>query len=283
MVALTPSGRRSPLSGRPARVVVDRPGQNGGMVPILGAARSHESTRVAWIIRAALSWACGAAGLLAYNWWALALLKPGLITSPDELFSNLEVTGRPYAVMMQHADLLSGLLLLVAFLAAGSKTIAGGRREWLAMIVYAAAGLVGGAFPETCADSLSASCKDMEVRLQLPTSQYVHVIAGIVEFAGITVALLLAERRTKGQRTTTAATYRLLTFGALGGYPVLGVAYLSGRLGGVVEAAFFIGFTVIVLAQLAERTGWPNGPGHLAHWPGRPSRSFHDREGSVGR
>jgi hypothetical protein len=37
-------------------------------------------------------------------------------------------------------------------------------------------------------------------------------------------------------------------------YPLLGLAYLVNRLGGVMEAAFFIGFTVMVLAQLADRT-----------------------------
>ena len=38
------------------------------------------------------------------------------------------------------------------------------------------------------------------------------------------------------------------------GYPVLGVAYLWDTLGADVEGAFFTGFTVIFLTQLAERT-----------------------------
>ncbi|HUY47526.1 MAG TPA: hypothetical protein VMV92_17630 [Streptosporangiaceae bacterium] len=86
-------------------------------------------------IRTAATWIFGITGLLAYNWWLLVPLRPGLMHSPNELFSNLEVTGQPFATAMQHADLLSGLLLAAAFLAAGSSSIPGGRREWLAMMV----------------------------------------------------------------------------------------------------------------------------------------------------
>lgn len=55
--------------------------------------------------RVTLAWTLGAAGLLAYNWWVLVPVKPGMMHSPNELFSNLEVTGRPYAIWMQRADL----------------------------------------------------------------------------------------------------------------------------------------------------------------------------------
>ena len=65
--------------------------------------------------RAVAVWILGIAGLVAYNWWLLVPLKPGLMTSPDELFSNLEITGQPYAALMQHCDLASGLLLVAAF------------------------------------------------------------------------------------------------------------------------------------------------------------------------
>ena len=44
--------------------------------------------------RLAAVWIFGVAGLLAYNWWVLVPLKPGLMRSPSELFSNLEVTGQ---------------------------------------------------------------------------------------------------------------------------------------------------------------------------------------------
>jgi hypothetical protein len=204
--------------------------------------------------RTALAWTFGIAGLVAYNWWVLVPLKPGLMTSPDELFSNLEVSGQPYAAAMQHADLASGLLLLAALWAAGHIPSATGRREWLSMLGFAAAGALGGLFPEVCADGISAVCRRLEYRFELPASQYIHVVAGILEFAGITLALLWALRRTRRQSTRPAAIYRALAIGAVIAYPLLGAAYLSDKFGGIMEAAFFVGFSVMVIAQLAERT-----------------------------
>jgi hypothetical protein len=204
--------------------------------------------------RAALAWVLGVAGLIAYNWWLLVPLKPGLMTSPDELFSNLEVSGQPYATAMQRADLASGLLLLAAFLVAGHATSLAGRREWLSMLGFAAAGALGGLFPEVCADGVNAVCRRQEYRLQLPASQYVHMVAGVLEFAAITVALLYAVRRTRHHRSRPAIAYRGLAMAALVAYPLLGAAYLSDRLGGIMEAVFFAGFTVVVITQLADRT-----------------------------
>jgi Protein of unknown function (DUF998) len=205
-------------------------------------------------IRGVLAWTLGAAGLVAYNWWLLVPLKPGLMTSPDELFSNLEVTGQPYAAAMQHADLASGLLLLAAFWVAGHGKGVAGLREWLWMLGFAAAGAVGGLFPEVCADGVNAVCRRQEYRLELPASQYIHMAAGIVEFAAITTALLLAVRRTRRQHTRPAAAYRALAIGALVGYPLLGAAYLLDRFGAIMEGVFFVGFTVMVITELAERT-----------------------------
>jgi hypothetical protein len=206
-------------------------------------------------VRIALAWILGIAGVAAYNWWLLVPLKPGLMTSPDELFSNLEVTGQPYATAMQHADLASGLLLVAAFWAAGHSTSLAGRREWLSMLGFAIAGALGGLFPEACADAIDAACRRMEVRFQLPLSQYIHIVAGILEFAAITVALVYAIRRTRRQHTRPAIVYRRLARAALVAYPLLGAAYLVNRFGGVMEAVFFAGFTVLVITQLAERTG----------------------------
>jgi hypothetical protein len=201
-----------------------------------------------------LAWIFGAVGLITYNWWVLVPLKPGLMTSPDELFSNLEVSGQPYAAAMQHADLASGLLLAAAFLALGHGPSGAERREWLSMLGFAAAGAAGGLFPEVCADAVNAVCRRMEYRLELPASQYVHMVAGILEFAAITLALVLAVRRTRQQRSRPAGAYRALWIGALIGYPLLGAAYLFDRLGGLMEVVFFIGFTVMVITCLAERT-----------------------------
>ena len=203
--------------------------------------------------RPTLAWILGIAGLIAYNWWVLVPFRPGLMNSPDELFSNLEVTGRPYAAAMQHADLAAGLLLLGAFWAAGHHRSPRGRREWVSMLGFAAAGALGGAFPEVCADGINAVCRRLEYRFELPASQYIHVAAGIAEFAAITVALLYAVRRTRHQRTRPALVYRGLAATALVAYPLLGAAYLFDRLGGIMEAVFFTGFTVMVITQLAER------------------------------
>jgi Protein of unknown function (DUF998) len=204
--------------------------------------------------RTTLAWVLGIAGVIAYNWWLLVPLRPGLMTSPDELFSNLEVSGQPYAAAMQHADLAAGILLLAAFWAAGHGLSQRGRREWQAMLGFAAAGALGGSFPEVCADGINAVCRRLEYRFELPVSQYVHMAAGIAEFAAITTALLYAVSRTRRQRTRPALVYRGLAAGALVAYPLLGAAYVFDRLGGIMEAVFFIGFTVMVLTQLAERT-----------------------------
>jgi hypothetical protein len=217
---------------------------------VLGSGRSSRNGTA----RSAAAWIVGVAGLVAYNWWALVPLKPGLLRSPNELFSNLEVTGQPYATVMQHADLLAGLLLIAALLAAGRDSLPPARREWLALMVFAVAGCAGGIFPQVCDDGLSPACMSMEWHFRLAPSQYVHDGSGIIEFAAITIALLLAFRRTRGDQTATARTYEYLVLGAVVAYPLLGMAYLTNILGSVVEAVFFTGFTVIVLTQLAERT-----------------------------
>lgn len=204
--------------------------------------------------RSAAAWTLGVAGLMAYNWWVLIPLKPGLMRSPNELFSNLEVTGQPYAAAMQHADLLAGLLLLGAFLAAGSNSLAGARREWLGLVTFAAACGIGGIFPQVCDDGLSPACMSQEWHFRLDPSQYLHDAAGVTEFAAITIVLLLASRRTRDDQATASRTYRHLVLAAFVAYPLLGLAYLTNILGSVIEAAFFVGFTVIVVTQLAERT-----------------------------
>jgi hypothetical protein len=176
------------------------------------------------------------------------------MTSPDELFSNLEVTGQPYAALMQHADLAAGLLLLAAF----ALTWPGRSRprpgEWLSMLGFAAAGTLGGLYPEVCPDAINAACRRLEYRFELPAAQYIHMAAGIGEFAAVTVAVLFAAARTRGTRGRFARIYQVLARAALVAYPLLGLAYLTNRLGGIMEAVFFAGFTVMVGTQLLERT-----------------------------
>jgi hypothetical protein len=122
------------------------------------------------------------------------------------------------------------------------------------MLGFAAAGALGGLYPEVCADGISAACRRLEYRFQLPAAQYIHMAAGIGEFAAITVALLCAAARTRGARSGVARVYRGLVLGAVVAYPLLGAAYLTDRLGGIMEAVFFAGFNVMVGTQLAERT-----------------------------
>jgi len=177
------------------------------------------------------------------------------MTSPDELFSNLEVTGQPYAAPMQYADLVAGLLLLAAFALTGPGIGRRGRAEWLAMLGFAAAGMLGGLYPEVCADGISAACRRLEYRFQLPAAQYIHLAAGIAEFAAITIAAFCAAARTRTSHSRSARVYRVLVRAAFIAYPLLGASYLSDRLGGIMEAVFFAGFTVMAATQLAERTG----------------------------
>jgi uncharacterized protein DUF998 len=242
---------------RAAQPQARRADRAGGLGPISAstlhrADDSRDGTMPRW--RQGLTWALAVAGLVAYNWWLLVPLKPGLMTSPNELFSNLEVSGQPYATLMQHADLLSGVLLLAAVVAAGRGTIRRGGRDWLAMIVFTLGGAAGGLFPEVCADGINAICRQQEVHFQLPASHYIHMVAGIVEFAGITVALFLARRRNRTSRSRPARLYRRIWIGALVCYPLLGLAYLVNRMGGVMEAVFFLGFTVMAMTWIAERT-----------------------------
>jgi Protein of unknown function (DUF998) len=221
------------------------------------AIQTGESGRLARYprVRTAAAWMLGTAGVIAYNWWLLVALKPGLMTSPDELFSNLEVTGQPYAALMQHADLASGLLLLAAFAVAGRGASQARHREWLAMVGFAVSGTLGGLYPEVCPDGISASCRRLEWHFQLPAAQYIHMAGGVGEFAAITIALLYAARRTRRTRTRPALIYRGLAGAALVAYPLLGAAYLSDRLGGIMEAVFFTGFSVMVITQIAEGAG----------------------------
>ena len=203
-------------------------------------------------VEATIAWLSAIGGLLAYNWWVLVPLKPGLLRSPDEFFSNLEVAGQPYATVMQHLDVLSGLLILAAFAMAG-------------FAAYATATGSGSAYRlrDRRADRrpVSAGLRGRGQRrlhgrraaFPVPLTQYVHDGAGIVEFVGITLALLLAVRRTSSQRTATASTYRALAIGAAVMYPVLGLTYMINKLGAVIEGVFFAGFAVMVVVQIHER------------------------------
>ncbi len=211
-------------------------------------------------LRVDLGRAVGLAGVVASNWWVGVPFVPGLLPSPDGFFSDLEATGRRDATLMQHADLVAGVLLVTAFLLRGSVGRRGPRPEWKWMVAFAAAGGVGGTFPYACAEGLSATCRRLEWHLQLPLHHYVHVVSGIAEFAFLTTAVVLAVRRTRGEATREARTFRLLLDVLIAGYPLLGLVYLTDRLGAIVEPVFFIVFSVMVIVELFEPIGTA-GPG----------------------
>jgi len=198
-------------------------------------------------------WLFGITGLLAYNWWILAPFKTGIISSPNELFSDLEIDGRPYATVMQHLDLASGMLLLITFLVIGSRRNYFNFKEWLATVIFAVGGALGGIFSETCSDTTNAVCRHAEWTLRLPLHHYLHLIVGIVEFGAISVALYFAYQRTKGGKSLTAKIYKMLAKGAIVAYPLLGLAYVTNRFGAYIEPVFFASFTLIVILQISER------------------------------
>jgi len=200
------------------------------------------------------AWFLGISGLLAYNWWVLVPFRPGIMTSFNQLFSDLEIDGRPYATAMQHADLASGLLLLAAFIIIGNRNRITNFKEYISMLVFAIGGAIGGIFSETCSDTTSALCRHLEVRFQLPAHHYLHIIAGIIEFGAITFSLYHAYQRTKGKNNLIAKIYKYLGRGAMIAYPLIGLAYLTNKLGGFVEIFFFIAFSIIIILQLKERT-----------------------------
>lgn len=197
----------------------------------------------------------GIGGVLAYNWWVGVLFVPGLMTSPNEFFSDLEVPGLRYADLMQRADLLAGVLLVGALLLRGASGRHGVRREWKWLVAFAAAGAVGGRFPYVCSEGLSATCRNLEWHLQLPLHHYIHVISGIAEFLFLTVAVIVAVRRTRGETTREARAYRMILKVLIVGYPFLGFVYLSDRLGAFVEPVFFLAFTAMIIVSLFEPVG----------------------------
>ncbi len=206
-------------------------------------------------VRVGVGRVLGIVGIAVYNWWVVVPFVPGLMPSANGFFSDLEATGSRDASLMQHADLAAGVLLVAALLLRGSAGRRGPRAEWKWMVAFAAAGGVGGAFPYACSEGLSASCRSREWHLQLPVHHYIHIVSGIAEFAFLTIAVLTAVRRTRGRTTREARTYHLLLQGLLVAYPLLALAYLTDRLGTVIEPVFFILFSTMVVVELFEPAG----------------------------
>ena len=196
--------------------------------------------------------AVGVVGLALYNWWIPVGLSGRLLTSPDELFSDLEASGRPDATLLQHLDLAAGLVLLAALLLRGPIGRGGRRSEWPWLLAFAVSGAVGGQFAYACPEGISASCRAAEWRLALPHHHYVHVLAGICEFIFGTVAVYLAWQRTRPKESAVTRAVRWTSRALVIAYPVLGFAYLTDHFGAFVEPVFFTCFSVMVAVELLE-------------------------------
>ncbi|HEY5184221.1 MAG TPA: DUF998 domain-containing protein [Actinomycetes bacterium] len=193
----------------------------------------------------------GLVGLAAYNGWVAAVIG-GRLSSSNELLSDLEVVGHPYAAAFSNLDVVAGVLVLVALWLRGRNGPLGIRPEWRWLLAFAVAGIVGGLFPYVCSEGVSAACRTAEWHFQLPRRHYVHVLAGIVEFAAASVAIGLAWRRTAGRRDTVGWIVRGIGVVLMVAYPLIAVAYLTDRLGAFVEPLFFIGFSTMVAVELFE-------------------------------
>jgi hypothetical protein len=207
--------------------------------------RSHE-----W--RLGASEVVGVAGLLLYNWWVVVPFVHGLLPSVNGFFSDIEASGLPHAPLLQHLDLLSGILLLTALALRGSVGPQYRGREWGWLVGFAIAAGAGGKFSYACSSGLSAACRAQERRLQLPLHHYIHMLSGVLEFATITAAVVLAVRRTRGQRTGSARVYRSVLRLFSIAYPLLALAYLTDRLGAFIEPVFFLSFTLVIITHLFQ-------------------------------
>jgi len=120
----------------------------------------------------------------------------------------------------------------------------------LLLLGFAAACLVGGLFPYVCSEGTSAACRTAAWHFQLPFRHYLHVVAGVTEFVLITLAVLVAWRRRAELPTLIARTARVVGAVLLVAYPLLALAYVTDRLGALVEPAFFLCWTAMIVTQL---------------------------------
>ncbi len=188
-----------------------------------------------------------------YNWWVPVAFDRRLMTSPNEFFSDLEATGRPDATVLQHLDLAAGLVLVVALLVRGAaRPHRTARPSGRGSSPWRVAGAVGGQFSYACPEGLSASCRAAEWRLALPHHHYVHVLAGIAEFAFGTVAVYRAWQRMRPKEDGLTRAVRWTGRVLVLAYPFLGIAYLTDRFGAFVEPVFFTCFSVMVVVELLE-------------------------------
>ncbi|MCU1352044.1 MAG: Uncharacterized protein JWM05_1253 [Acidimicrobiales bacterium] len=211
----------------------------------------------AWVL-APLARIAGVCGALAYNWWLLAIAKPRTLASRDVWFSDLSARGQPHARLLQGTDVAAGLLLVAALLLARRARSGPLDDRWKLLFVFSGAVVVGGFFPLSCASGASRACSRLEQSFSLPGSHYIHIVAGITEFGCGTLAVFRwarADRAAGANPWWSGITaWWVLVFA----WPILATSYLSTQDGALIEPAFFVMFTLVLLRELpapARRAG----------------------------
>lgn len=191
---------------------------------------------------------------MLYNWWVAVPFISGLMPSPNQFFSNLEVDDLRDASLFQHLDFITGTLMVLALLIRGPRGTDGSvRREWRWCVLFSLCGLLGGIFAFSCPEGSTAVCRNLEWHLHLPLHHYLHAAVGIVEFAAATTGIWLGSHSSGSPRRQRA--FHTLFVILCVGYPLLGVAYLTNRLGALIEPVFFLSFAVMILLELEEPAG----------------------------
>ncbi len=188
-------------------------------------------------------------GVLAYNWWAyLPVVAPDSRVGFRGLLSDLETAGAPDATTLSSINAAAGGFFLLAVLVRGVRASADSRRIRRLLLGFSLAVAIGALFPYACPEGLDAECRAQEWSFSLPLHHYVHMTAGIAEFATATFALLLAwgigHRRT-GKLGAYLRGARIALFVA---YPLLVISYLVNAMGSVAEVMFFAVFSTLMLA-----------------------------------
>jgi hypothetical protein len=223
-------------------------GQGCGQ-PGSGEATGALWRRTRWALVVAL---CGV-GLAAYNWW-LAVGLAGGLPSINSLFSEASANGQPHALILQRLDLTAGLALTVALLLA--RPVGRGITMtvvWASVLVWALSGGISGLFPFACTPTTVAACRHAEIHLQLPAHHYIHMITGVTEFAGGTLAIFLARRVSSLRRLGG-----LLWIVLVASYPVLGYSFFTSTIGSLAEPSFFCAYSIMAAAVI---------------WQARPARA----------